>query len=186
VCCVRNLEDYKEPARPDEHPKERSSNSSSNSSDIKPRWLSGDKDWQPKWRPKGTDFQRLWFLDQKPCIRVSREELAGLALAMGMRLVQTDSNSFHGTGPFGTYLRGRLTDARCRLHMIHQPRQHDHEVSRRSEYSILFANIWHVEVSPWVSLPNRYILFMSTKTSLRKSGVVIRSTEALPITKALL
>lgn len=88
------------------------------------------------------DFREIWTLDYKPCIEVSREELAALALALGMRLVmKEDPISLYGTGPFGIYLRGSPapTDTLWRLHITHQHRQSDHEASKGSGYSILFA-----------------------------------------------
>lgn len=81
------------------------------------------------------DFQRPRTVEQKPCIEVSREELAGLALALGMRLTM---HTIKGRGPFGVSLTGKLTDLQWRLHVSHEHRCED-QPTKGSGYSILFA-----------------------------------------------
>jgi hypothetical protein len=84
------------------------------------------------------NFQRLITVDQKPCIEVSREELAGLALSLGMCLTVREHNSIEGIGPFGIYISGHRIDMQWRLHISHQHRQADRP-TKGSGYSILFA-----------------------------------------------
>ncbi|KAN0095983.1 hypothetical protein V8E51_014788 [Hyaloscypha variabilis] len=71
------------------------------------------------------DLRSLWIVNAKPCIEVSREELAGLALALGVCLSKETDGSFSGSGPFGTHIR-------VQRHMGREP-------LNGSGYSTLFA-----------------------------------------------
>lgn len=84
------------------------------------------------------NLQRLITVDQKPCIEVSREELAGLALSLGMCLTVREHSSIEGIGPFGIYISGHCSDMQWRLHISHQHRQADRP-TKGSGYSTLFA-----------------------------------------------
>jgi len=88
------------------------------------------------------DLRSLWIVNAKPCIEVSREELAGLALALGIRLSKQTNGSFSGFGPFGTHIRV-VRDVNhwqeWRLRLSHQQRQLGREPLNGSGYSTLFA-----------------------------------------------
>ena len=87
------------------------------------------------------DFQQPRTVEQKPCIEVSREELAGLALALGMRLTMHTTgtiDTIKGRGPFGVSVAGQFTDSQWRLHVSHEHRREDRP-TKGSGYSILFA-----------------------------------------------
>jgi hypothetical protein len=85
------------------------------------------------------DIRPLWIIDRKPCIEMSREELAGLALALGISLIKHKDESMSGTGPFGVHLNLVRDVTHWRLRLTHQHRQMDHEEQLGSGYSILFA-----------------------------------------------
>ena len=88
------------------------------------------------------DLRSLWIVNAKPCIEVSREELAGLALALGVRLSKETDGSFSGSGPFGTHIRV-VRDVNhwqeWRLRLSHQQRHLGREPLNGSGYSTLFA-----------------------------------------------
>jgi len=99
------------------------------------RYFQGAQNNQITTRP-------LWLVDNKPCIETSREELAGLALIMGVNLVKSSDDSVSGTGPFGIHLNAAKSKDNVmnwQLHLTHQYRQPDHEASKGSGYSTLFA-----------------------------------------------
>lgn len=81
----------------------------------------------------------LWILDAKPCIEISREELAGLALAMGIPLTKHEDGSISGAGPFGAFLFLSRHLNNWLLRLTHQNRQPTHDASKGSGYSTLFA-----------------------------------------------
>lgn len=97
------------------------------------------RDTPAQWLPHWGDLRQPQVMDQKPCIEVSQQELAGLALALGMCLSMEDSHTIEGTGPFGICLRGQRRDTEWRVHVTHQIREPDQKASKGSGYSILFA-----------------------------------------------
>jgi len=84
----------------------------------------------------------LWLISRQPCIRVSREELCGLALILGASLRWDQrSSTFRGEGAVGIDLSVERDQAkgfwRLRLHRIEgRPR---HQPSKGSGYTPLFA-----------------------------------------------
>jgi len=85
------------------------------------------------------DVRPLWIVNSIPCIETSREELAGLALVMGINLVKDNENSVSGIGPFGIHLNAKSNFLDWGLRLTYQHRQPDHEASKGSGYSTLFA-----------------------------------------------
>jgi hypothetical protein len=85
------------------------------------------------------DIRSLWLVEGKPCIEMSREELAALALALGVPLTKHADGSISGTGPFGTHLSLVRHINHWRLRITHQHRQFDHEAQYGSGYSTVFA-----------------------------------------------
>jgi hypothetical protein len=81
----------------------------------------------------------LWIVNSIPCIETSREELAGLALVMGINLVKGNEDSVSGIGPFGMHLNAKCNFLDWGLRLTYQHRQPDHEASKGSGYSTLFA-----------------------------------------------
>jgi hypothetical protein len=81
-----------------------------------------------------------WILDSKPCIETSREELAALALVLGMQLkVNESSNTVSGIGAFGTSLYAAQTGGYWKLHLVHGSRIPKHLKSQGSGYTTLMA-----------------------------------------------
>lgn len=85
------------------------------------------------------DIRTLWLVDGKPCIEMSREELAGLALSLGIPLIKRQDGSISGTGPFGTHINLVRHVTHWRLRLTHQHRQFDHEAQYGSGYATLYA-----------------------------------------------
>lgn len=85
------------------------------------------------------DVRPLWLIEGKPCIEMAREELAGLALTLGIPLRRHSDGSFSGTGPFGSHLSLARHICHWRLRLTHQHRQFDHEAQHGSGYSTLSA-----------------------------------------------
>lgn len=92
-----------------------------------------------------SDVRPLRLVDGKLCIEVSSEEVAGLALSLGIPLLNRRDSSISGTGPFGTHLivARDITHWKLRLtrltRLMHHHRQIDNDVQYGSGYSTLFA-----------------------------------------------
>jgi len=81
-----------------------------------------------------------WTLDRKPCIETSREELAALALVLGVHLkVNVFSNAVSGIGAFGTSLYAAQSGGYWKLHLVHGSRIPKHLKSQGSGYTTLMA-----------------------------------------------
>jgi hypothetical protein len=81
-----------------------------------------------------------WMLRGIPCVQTSREELAALALTLGIPLKINDyTQNVSGVGPFGTGFDMIQDNGIWRLELIHGSRLPRHTASRSSGYSVLFA-----------------------------------------------
>ena len=102
------------------------------------------RNWQREPEPPRhtglNQLQRAWNLDATPCIETSREELAGLALVLGMQLrVNESANAVSGIGAFGTSLFAAQAGGGWQLHLIHGTRLPKHLHSQGSGYTTIFA-----------------------------------------------
>lgn len=92
--------------------------------------------------PWSDSFQSLRIHGGRPCIEVSEEEIAALALALGMELrsgKKRDGNFLpHGIGAFGTIMSSEKDDCLAKLKLTYHRRSMT-EVKAGSGYSILFA-----------------------------------------------
>jgi hypothetical protein len=81
-----------------------------------------------------------WMLRGIPCVQTSREELAALALTLGIPLKINDyTQNVSGVGPFGTGFDMIQDNGVWRLELIHGSRLPRHTASYSSGYSVLFA-----------------------------------------------
>lgn len=86
------------------------------------------------------DIQPTWLVGDRPCIATSREELAGLALILGMRLKwHAYAPSLVGVGAFATSLRAGQENGTWRLHLMQATRIPRHFRSPGSGYTTLMA-----------------------------------------------
>jgi hypothetical protein len=96
------------------------------------------------------EIRPLWILEGKPCIETSREELAGLALVLGITFkLNNHSSSMCGTGPFGIHFEGERNKLQWRLRLDHQNRQPDHGRTTGHGYLTLFAKHMACECLPF-------------------------------------
>ncbi|KAF4624599.1 hypothetical protein G7Y89_g13571 [Cudoniella acicularis] len=89
-----------------------------------------------------TRLADAWVLHGSPCLQTSREEIAALALILGIPLQINDfTQNISGVGPFGTGFDILQDNGRgvWRLELIHGSRIPRHAASCGSGYSILFA-----------------------------------------------
>jgi hypothetical protein len=131
VCCVRSLDNPESKAVGCKAPETKSTDTKALKS--KTPDLSGS-----------THRRKLWLVKGQPCIEISREELAGFALVLGIPLTMDNDNeaavtTICGTGPFGVHIRGRIVGLDWRLHLTLQHKQVTHRPSEGSGYSTLFA-----------------------------------------------
>ena len=69
------------------------------------------------------DIRTTWSVDQKPCVEISREELAALALVLGMQLSINDfTASISGIGGFGTSLYASQAGGYWKVNLVHGSR----------------------------------------------------------------
>ncbi|KAI5817208.1 hypothetical protein BZA77DRAFT_245567, partial [Pyronema omphalodes] len=86
------------------------------------------------------DTRACWILDGKPCIELCREELAALALALGMKLRVNDFTSIvSGFGAFSTSLGIQRSGGYWKAHLVHGSRIPSQKNSQGSGYTILMA-----------------------------------------------
>ena len=86
------------------------------------------------------DIRPTWLVANKPSIMVSREELAALALILGMRLHwHPYAPSLVGIGAFGTSLRVVQENGAWRLHLMQATRIPRHGRSPGSGYTTVMA-----------------------------------------------
>jgi hypothetical protein len=79
------------------------------------------------------DTRSAWVLDHKPCIEVSREELAALGLVLGMQLkINEFTNTISGFGAFGTSLYASQSGGYWKLVCFHGSRTPSHRNSQGS------------------------------------------------------
>lgn len=102
------------------------------------------RNWQREPEPPRhtglNQLQRAWNLECKPCIETSREELAALALVLGMQLkVNESANTVNGIGAFGTSLFAAQSGGCWKLHLIHGTRLPKHLHSQGSGYTTIYA-----------------------------------------------
>lgn len=82
----------------------------------------------------------VWMMKRRPCLEISREELAALALILGTPLLVNDyTQNIRGVGPFGIGLDVIQDNGVWKLELTHGPRIARHAPSRGSGYSVLFA-----------------------------------------------
>ena len=103
------------------------------------------------------DVQPTRLIGDKPCIATSREELAGLALILGMRLKwHAYAASLGGVGAFATSLRAGQANGTWRLHLMQATRIPRHFRSPGSGYTTLMAkhiacgSLPFADTSKWV------------------------------------
>ena len=103
------------------------------------------------------DVQNTWLVRNTPCIATSREELAALALILGMTLKwHTSAPSLGGVGAFGTSLRAAQENGTWRLHFMHAGRIPRHAPSPGSGYTTVMAkhiacgSLPFADASKWV------------------------------------
>ncbi|CCX07329.1 Similar to predicted protein [Chaetomium globosum CBS 148.51]; acc. no. XP_001226427 [Pyronema omphalodes CBS 100304] len=86
------------------------------------------------------DTRACWILDGKPCIELCREELAALALALGMKLRVNDFTGIvSGFGAFSTSLGIQRSGGYWKASLVHGSRIPSQRNSQGSGYTILMA-----------------------------------------------
>ena len=88
-----------------------------------------------------SDMQDIWIHNSKPCIKVSKEELAALAVSLGIVLEWHDTTrtEFHGVGAFGISLNGRHDGQVFSLQLKKAGVARTRDPTMGSGYSVLFA-----------------------------------------------
>lgn len=86
------------------------------------------------------DMQPVWVYEGRPCIKVSKEELAALALSLGVVFNQNpDRTDVHGLGAFGISLDGKHGGSVFTLNMAKSGPARSRDPTMGSGYSTLFA-----------------------------------------------
>ena len=98
------------------------------------------------------ELRSLWILDGTPCVEVSRRELLGLALAMGMTLRLERASSIYGTGPFGSHMCIRVDGIHSRVYIGHVQRGSP----KGSGYSLIHARYMACETLPFGQSDGRF------------------------------
>lgn len=81
------------------------------------------------------DLRKAWSIDQKPYVEISREELAALALVLGMQLKINDfTASISGIGGFGTSLTASQAGGYWKVNLVHGSRTLSQRNNRGSGY----------------------------------------------------
>ncbi|KAK0610653.1 hypothetical protein B0T17DRAFT_500618, partial [Bombardia bombarda] len=89
---------------------------------------------------KGLDrLKPIWLVGKKPCIPVTREELAALSLVMGMPITKSNDGYYSGIGAYGLSIDLAHTEATWNLSLVKGSRIPRHAPSMGGGYTALMA-----------------------------------------------
>ncbi|KAK4231428.1 hypothetical protein QBC38DRAFT_408061 [Podospora fimiseda] len=138
---------------------------------------------QPPPVKEGEGLARLkpaWMIGKRPCILVTREELAAMSLIMGMPIKQDAAGFYSGIGAYGLSIDIAHADAGWKLSLFKGPRIPRHAASMGSGYTSLMAKHLACGSIPFDELKGCIRSVYITKDVLDsiKKGLCIKDTQA--------